>query len=117
MTDFTSYTNDELTALIMMMFNDATAAIKDGEGNVTAEPIFKTGIGFDTESTQIDHTDENGKRVIDDCFCYTYQIAIGAEHYAIYRHIDQFINFMTVLIDTLTYINSNVETPAKCIIW
>lgn len=117
MTDFTSYTNDELTALIMTLFTDATTALKDGDGNVTAEPIFKTGIGFDTESTQIDHIDENGKIVIDDCFCYSYQISMGAEHFAIYRNIEQFTNFMTVLIDTLTYINSNAETPAKCLIW
>lgn len=118
MTDFTAYDKYQLEGLLMLLLNDTTAAIteeNDDGVKTVVNPVFKTGIGFDTESTTI-YTDETHKTV-KDCFCYTYQIAVGTEYYAIYRTIEQFIEFFRVLIDVVQYKNMDVESPAKCYIW
>lgn len=116
MIDVTNYTNDELTALFMMIFNDTTTALTEDE-KIIAAPIFKTGVGLDTESTTISHTDEKGNFVVDHCFCYTYQVAYGTEHYAIYRNVNELLNSFDILIDTIKYLNMYSETPAKVLIW
>ena len=117
MFDITNYTNDELTALFMLIFNDATKPMFNENGKLTAPPVFKTGVGLDTESTTISHYDEKGNFVVDHCFCYTYQISFGVDYYAIYRNINELLNAFDVLIDTIKYINMNNETPARVIVW
>lgn len=118
MTDFTSYDKYQLEGLLMMLLNDTTAEVtedNDGEIKTVVSPVFTTGIGFDTESTTI-YTDDTHKTV-KDCFCYTYQVAIGTEHYAIYRTLDQFLDFLHILSDVVSYKNIDCESPAKVYIW
>ena len=95
MTDFTNYNKYALEALLMTLIDDTTQAITEEKGDGTTKtvvnPVFTTGIGFDTESTTR-YTDDTHKTV-KDCFCYTFQIAVGTKHYAIYRTLQQFVDF------------------------
>lgn len=119
MTDISNYNKYELEGLLLLLLDETTTPVieekDDGTIKTVVEPVFKTGIGFDTESTTI-YTDDTQKTV-KDCFCYTYQIAIGAEHYAIYRTMEQFIEFFSVLQDVVNYKNMDSESPAKLYIW
>lgn len=125
MTDITKYREDELTALFMCEFNEMSKALRDPiDNSLIAQPIYKTCIGLDTESTTISHDTEvkvKGKyrkmTVVDHCFCYTYQVSVGTQHYAIYRTIDELLNFFDVLIDTLEYLQIGNEHRAKCLVW
>ena len=127
MTDFTNYDFISLQKMLSGQLVETTAPIysPDDPEKIVAKPIYKTGIGFDTESTTITHKvkDKNGKQktVVDYCFLYTYQIAVGTEYYAIYRTYKQFETFITVLNSVLKQkckneIN-NGRPPAKCLIW
>lgn len=122
-TDFTNFRPDELTALFMCELSERSAPLISEEGKVQAQPIFKTAIGLDTESTTLSHVEEIGKKkkrkitVVDHCFCYTYQVAVGRNFYAIYRNVDDLLAFFDAAIDTINYLNMGEETPAKCIIW
>lgn len=119
-TDVTSWNDDELTALFMMIFTDTTQPLINEDGKITAEPIYKTGIGFDTESTTISHYETKGKRkqfVVDHCFCYMYQIAFGENYYALYRNFNKILHVFDILIDTLNYLNVGQAAPAKVLIW
>jgi len=119
MIDFTNYNKYELEALLLTLIDDTTQAVTeekdDGTTKTVVSPVFKTGIGFDTESTTI-YTDDTHKTV-KDCFCYSFQIAVGTKHYAIYRTLQQFVDFFHVLQDVIAYKNMDVESPAKCYIW
>lgn len=125
MTDITNYRQDELTALFMCVFNECSAPGMDPDDPVrlAAQPIYKTAIGLDTESTTITHKDYYGKdkskyvTMVDHCFCYTYQIAVGTEYYAVYRLPSQLFDFLDTLLDTLKYLNMGQNYPAKCLIW
>lgn len=123
MTDFTSFTTDEITAMIMCEFTTRSAPLINNEGSVQAQPIFRTGIGLDTESTTISHKETVGKykrktlTVVDHCWCYTYQVAVGRNFYAIYRDIEDLFNFFDVAIDTINYLNIGEDVPAKALIW
>ena len=125
MTDITNFRNDELTALFMLEFREMSAALHDPEtGDLIAQPIYKTCIGLDTESTTISHQTDvkvKGKyrkmTVVDHCFCYTYQVSVGTQNYAIYRTVEELLNFLDILIDTLEYLQIGNETRAKCLIW
>ena len=127
MTDFTNYDYFTLRKMLSGLLCETTAPIfsPDNPEKVVAEPVYKTGIGFDTESTTITHTvkDKNGKEktVVDYCFLYTYQIAVGTEYYAVYRTFDQFIMFIKALAQTLALKRQtdidNGYIPAKCLIW
>ena len=125
MTDITNYRTDELTALFMCLFDEQSAPIMDPDDctKLSVQPIYKLAVGLDTESTTITHQETYGKKkqksvtMVDHCFCYTYQIAVGTEHYAIYRLPEQLFTFLDTLIDTLHYLNMGADYPAKCIIW
>ena len=125
MTDITNYRTDELTALFMCVFDEASAPAMDPDDNskLSVQPIYKTGIGLDTESTTITHQEVYGKKkkkkvtLVDHCFCYTYQLAVGTQYYAVYRLPQQLFTFLDTLIDTLNYLNMGCDYPAKCIIW
>lgn len=102
-----------------------------GEG-VTAPaegvlPLFKIGCAYDTESTTITHDElervkKNGekvfKTVIDNCFCYSYQFAIG-ENYAIYRRKEQITNALKILIEVVKDIREKYPDyeNAVCCVW
>ncbi|MBO5811025.1 MAG: hypothetical protein J6R32_09395 [Bacteroidales bacterium] len=125
MTDITNYRTDELTALFMCLFDEQSSPIMDPDDctKLSVQPIYKLAVGLDTESTTITHQETYGKKkqksvtIVDHCFCYTYQIAVGTEHYAIYRLPEQLFTFLDTLIDTLHYLNMGADYPAKCIIW
>lgn len=94
----------------------------DNPKKVVGEPVYKTGIGLDTESTTIKHYDKKHyKWIVDSCFCYTYQISIGTKYYAIYRTIEEVIAFFRILNQILKSKNdmsmSIGEPCAKCWIW
>ena len=119
MTDFTNYDKNELFIMLGTLLNETTQAVTEendkGETKTTDAPIYTTGIGFDTESTTI-YTDDT-RKTIKDCFCYSYQVAVGAEHYAIYRTLEQFIEFLKVLQSVLEYHKEAYGTNAKVYIW
>lgn len=133
MFDFTAFNKDQLTELLIKLFDKTTNPIysPDDEKKVIGEPIYYRGIGLDTESTTIKHTVEIGKKkkkkktIIDACFCYTYQLAIGTVEevasgnywYAIYRRYDQLIDFLTVLHKVISEKNKEREVNAKSWIW
>jgi len=68
MIDFTNYNKYELEALLLTLIDDTTQAVTeekdDGTTKTVVSPVFKTGIGFDTESTTI-YTDDTHKTVKD----------------------------------------------------
>ena len=134
MFDFTNYTQQQLYMLLSTLFTETTKPVysPDDENKVIGEPIYIRGIGFDTESTTIKHTvkqKKHEKTVIDHCFLYTYQIAIGTikeiengeYYYAIYRTHEDFINFVSVLGKVLEMKNKAREIEksprAKCWLW
>lgn len=120
MTDFTNYDNIQLEGLLLSLIDETTEPLTeekdDGETKTVVSPVFKTGIGFDTESTTI-YSDPDTMKDVEHCFCYSYQVSVGREHYAIYRTIEQFLNFFEVLQSVVRYKNMDVESPAKLYIW
>lgn len=114
MIDFTNYDKCQLEGLLLLLLDETTTAIRDGDKTIV-DPVFKTGIGFDTESTTIYANDT--RKTVKDCFCYSYQVAVGENHYAIYRTLEQFIDFLKILVDVVKYKNMGAESPAKCYIW
>ena len=124
MIDFTNYTREQLAEFLNIMLRDKTNPIysPDDNNKIIGEPIYKCGIGLDTESTTITHVDDKAKKtVVDSCFCYTYQVSVGKNAYAIYRHIDKLIVFFKVLNQILKAKNDEcmrqgVPCP-KCIVW
>ena len=100
--------------------NSGTTAAVDN-----VKPMFKIGCAYDTESTTIQHNmierrKKDGtpiyKNVIDNCFCYSYQFAIG-NSYAIYRTRQQFFTALQTLLDAVTLYNSIENTNAVLTIW
>ena len=90
-------------------------------------PLFKIGCAYDTESTTLQHKEldrvtkkgkEIYKTVIDACFCYSYQFAIG-DNYAIYRTPQAFINALSILVDVVHDIQLEFPDDAKpiCTVW
>lgn len=134
MFDFTNYTQQQIYMLLSNLFTETTKPVysPDDENKVIGEPIYIRGIGFDTESTTLKHTikiKKHEKTVIDHCFLYTYQLAIGTVeeiengdyYYAIYRTYEDFLNFIAVLDKVLEMKNKARDaekTPrAKCWFW
>lgn len=126
MTDVTNYDYFQLRTLLIKLMTDTTNPIysPDNPNKVIGERIYKTGIGFDTESTTITHTvteKNKTKTVVDYCFLYSYQISIGTQHYSLYRTYEEFNNFIHVLHGVLknkSDFDKSIERPsAKCIIW
>ena len=121
MIDITTFDVGMLRQLFMNeLRNGGTTAAADN-----VPPLFRAGCGYDTESTtashkDIDHYKRNGepvyKTVIDYCFCYSYQFAIG-DCYAIYRTKAQFFTALRTLLDTVKEYNEMYDTNAVLTIW
>lgn len=106
-----------------------TNAVENENGKTLIPSYFKCGVGFDTESTTL--TEDRQKAVKDpdtgekktvtesiitDCFCYTYQVAVG-NNVEIYRTIFEFINFLNDLRNAVNKYNKIYDGHSKCIIW
>lgn len=127
MTDITNYTADEQYKVIRSVLKECTAEIRDEQDNVSVQSIFTDAVGYDTESTTIttkypDITTKTGKVIkgrtlIKDCFNYCYQVAIGTQHYALFRYMYQFLNFYELLIKAVNDYNSEHGTNAVLIVW
>lgn len=128
MIDITGYSDQEIKRVITSVLSEYTTEIKSDDGErVICQSLFKNAIGFDTESTQIlqkfpDMTTSKGKVIkgrtlVKECFCYSYQIAVGTKHYAIFRYLYQFLHFVENLVETVESINQAQNTNALCIIW
>lgn len=74
-----------------------------------SDAYYKTGGGFDTESTTIWHTVKAGKNkdgsvkykpVVEHCFCWVYQICIK-NHIYLLRELTQFKHFVEKLVEYL----------------
>lgn len=89
-------------------------------------PLFKIGCGFDSESTTITDRVKVGKkrngepvyktRVVN-CFNYCYQISLTPNDFAIYRTIENILNFFTQLIKAVGDYNERRKDKATFIIW
>lgn len=123
MTDFTHYSRHELTALLALLFKDTTQPIysPDDENKIIGEPVYFNGIGLDTESTTIKHQADDNSWIVDSCFCYTFQVSAGPEHYAIYRTVGELMEFFkalnAVLYDNDFQAKLEGRPPAKCFVW
>lgn len=95
-----------------------TASVND------CDSYFKIGAAYDTESTTIMHKekinpkdDDSAERyVIDNCFVYHIQFAIGENYYA-FRTFSDFAEFFNDLLTVIEEINTTHDTNAKLIIW
>ena len=82
--------------------------------------IFRVGVGFDSESTTKLHTEKqkHGERtIVDYCFNYAYQIAIGRDNVQIVRTKDAILNIVENLVESVKDYNVSHETNAVLIIW
>ncbi|MCQ2088081.1 MAG: hypothetical protein MJZ37_08495 [Bacilli bacterium] len=126
MIDFTDFNSDGQKYIIKQVLNNCTVEIVDGD-RIVCESIFMNGCGFDTESTTITHKAPDfvtprgrvikGKTTVIDCFCYTFQVAVGTGYYAIFRYMYQFLDFFENLIAAVNEINAENNTNALCIMW
>ena len=91
------------------------------------ESYFYTGCAYDTESTTIGHTEKvektiDGEKqtveqyVIDDCFVYHIQFAIGSQYYT-FRSFSDFFGFFSILLETVKAHNKADDINSKLIIW
>lgn len=97
------------------------------------ESYFLTGCAYDTESTTESHiekvtkttvddmTGEKVKKeveqiVIDNCFVYHIQFAIGDKYYS-FRSFTDFFKFFSLLLDTVKAANQMYDRNSKLIIW
>lgn len=95
-----------------------TASVND------CDSYFTIGAAYDTESTTIMHKekinpkdDDSAERyVIDNCFVYHIQFAIGENYYA-FRTFADFAEFFNDLLTVIEEINTTHDTNAKLIIW
>ena len=88
------------------------------------DSYYTIGGAYDTESTTIAHkekvkpSDDNSpeRYVIDHCFVYHIQFAIG-ENYFAFRSFPDFVTFFSELLVTIRYINETTESKSKFIVW
>lgn len=88
------------------------------------DSFFTIGAAYDTESTTIMHKekinpkdeDSAERYVIDNCFVYHIQFAIG-DNYFTFRTFQEFNEFFNDLLITLKYINHTNNAAGKLIIW
>ena len=88
------------------------------------ERYFLTGAAYDTESTTISHIENKGtddeKTVIDHCFVYHIQFAIGEKYYN-FRSFNDFKGFFCRFISDIKVMQAMYEEedapPPKMIIW
>lgn len=88
--------------------------------------LFCTGAGLDSESTTITHTEtirttKRGrpinKTVVDNCFCYAWQLAISPTQAEIYRTPAEIIEVLQRICNAVKTYNKLHDTDAKYIIW
>lgn len=85
--------------------------------------LYKIGMGLDSESTTITHTEIKGKRkkrqitVVDNCFCYAWQFAFNKDNAVIVRTIEHIMNVLIDIVDTVKALNERTENNAIFIIW
>lgn len=84
------------------------------------ECYYYTGCAYDTESSTLykDVVDKDGNvdKVVDNCFVYSIQFAVG-DTYFWFRSFAQFIPFLTELIAKIKQDRSEREHDAKMIVW
>ena len=113
MTDITTYDQMNLAKLFesLLINGGITTAVE------SVNPLFKIGCAYDTESSTLQHKEiDHYKKdktpvyhtVVDTCFCYSYQFAIG-EYYAIYRRREAFLMCLTTLVDTVKKLTARPE--------
>lgn len=82
--------------------------------------IYKTGCGFDSESTTITHTEKEKRRVktvVDYCFCYAWQYSYDKNQAFIVRTKSEIIQALKDIVDTVQSANKTTGTDAIFIIW
>lgn len=85
--------------------------------------LYKIGMGLDSESTTITHTETRGKRrpkvytLVDNCFCYSWQFAFNKDNAVIVRTLTHIINVLIDVVDTVKAANKVIGTDAIFIIW
>ena len=100
--------NDEISDIFFPKLKDKTDILFSEKHFYKGDSYYKIGGGFDTESTTIKHT-EKEKMIIEHCFCYLFQFAIGDCIYLI-RTLQQFRHFIRQLINYLkTYETTKVN--------
>lgn len=122
------YTTTTRTAFASMLY---TALTRDGtteekktdSGTILTYAIYRTGCGFDTESTTITGTKRvkipggyADKPCVLSCFCYSWQTAINGD-YSIYRTREDFFAWLHTVIDVVKRRNEDTGTNARFIIW
>lgn len=93
------------------------------------DSYYYTGGAYDTESTTISHKEithkkdkktgdiiDDEKTVIDECFVYHIQFAIGEQYFS-FRSFSEFFAWFDVLIDKIKNDSVSRETSPKFIIW
>ena len=85
--------------------------------------LYKCGMGFDSESTTITHTETKGIKkpkevtIVDSCFCYAWQYAYNKEYGHIVRTKTAILGVIQEVIDTVKAANKINDTNAIYIIW
>lgn len=89
------------------------------------DSYYTTGCGYDTESSTLLHTenvlDKEGntvdkRTVVDACFVYHIQFAIGEKYFS-FRHYDDFFKWFDTFIAAVKADSISRETKPKMIIW
>lgn len=86
----------------------------------SCDSYYRTGCAYDTESTTISHTekvkDDDDRTVIDYCFVYHIQFAIGSTYYS-FRTFQEFFEWFVYFVNVVKENSLQREEHPKCVIW